>query len=224
MVESTETTATQLSCREAHLLLKVISVDKKFTKMSEEELQAGRHYIACNGCRKIGFATITGKTLTHKEALEAWAKRPGPLYLESITGGVFPSIKTFNEQLAIEHVWGRWVEWEGGHPGYNDMYESCPERSCSRLAYYWRSAGLSSHYDGERHVIGEIPFLISIFREEGWSLKNLLAIQKERVLYLLSEIRKVPKNLGHRADDMAEEIEANVKTLQALALGIQNPE
>ena len=131
-----ERTELELSCREAHLLLKVIPLRKNVKKMKEEEIGAIGHYLQCKDCRDRGLADILDTKLSCEEVILVWAECAGAVWLHcaSVLG---PRIDALIELYAAEHVWGKF-QWKNsvGGSGY-DTITACRERSCQSLHSYW---------------------------------------------------------------------------------------
>ena len=209
-----------LSCRESQLLLRAISPDKEYSAMTEEEQSAIRHYYSydmCRHCKEIGLTKILSIELSCQEALEKWAEKPGPLYQGS-------GVTTLREILAVEHVWGKMLattvdEKERIGLAYRNNIDNCKSKACIELMCYWMRAPLSIFYDGGREIAEQIPFLISLFKEEGWSLDKLLQIQTDRINKVLNSI-VTGKNLDnyHSKSDAVYEVRKNIEVLQALAI------
>src|SRR3989344_6429646 len=140
----------KLTCREAGLLIRHIHLDKPWKNYSPEEQTAMRHPLTYGGwttesyceCKEKGFIGVYGESPSCKEALESWAKNPGPIYL------VGSNNLTLKDVLGVEHVWGRWERSEFGK-GYNSHIGSCENKPCTALMNYWQSTPFSSQYDGE---------------------------------------------------------------------------
>jgi hypothetical protein len=203
----------ELSCRESQLLLKVIPMEKELSGGSPEEKAAAGHYIGCDPCQRKGLHEITGTKLSCQEAILVWAKSNRALFLSGRD-----DIKT---QLAKEHVWGRWVKRTDDH-GFDSSFERCQNKPCEKLFIYWQRVPMSSHYDGGSGVIHLLPAVLEIFREQKWSLNEILKIQRERISLVIEHLakRKIPPPGGHYNDlyEPQVEVNANVKALQELIL------
>lgn len=211
-----------LSCREAQLLLSVMPVREKFTKMRPVERAAFKHYLHCHLCRGLGLAKILDRELSCQEALLVWAKNPGALWLH------LQSVEILIEECAVEHVWGKFrVEETEGIRGY-DQSAACQQSPCRALWSYWQNVPMSSMAgDGADGVIGELPFLLRIFQENDFSLEPLFKIQKERMAELLENLKKGKITISpghyHSMPELVGEVQANVEALQQLALDLANP-
>ncbi|MDP2587802.1 MAG: hypothetical protein Q8P33_03455 [bacterium] len=212
----------KLSCREAHLILRVIPLRKNVSEMKEEEIASIKHYIHCKDCRDRGLADVLDTQLSCKEANLVWAERASALWLDcsSMFG---PRVETIIELYATEHVWGRyqWKNSMGGH-GW-DIGTGCREHSCQALHSYWASIPMSSGAgDGPGGVIQLFPFLFETFLEEKWPLDELLAVQKKRIAALLEDIKSgiVTVSTGHYSCtyELLEEIQEHIAVLQKLAV------
>ncbi len=212
-----------LSCRESQLLLRVIPLDKKYSEMNPEEQAAVAHYCTNNGgnyggclpCKKSGLSKIISREISCKEAIEIWATKPGPFYLGS-------EVETIREITALEHVWGRRIprteeEKESYKTVWEDNVEACKNKPCESLMYYWMQAPLSLFYDGEKETSKQIPFLINVFKEEGWPLDNLLDIQRDRIYAVLDSITKGKKMHDYpNINDGINDVINNINVLQEL--------
>lgn len=212
----------ELSCREAHLILRVIPMRKNVSQMKEEEIASIKHYIYCKNCRDRGLADILDTKLSCKEAVLVWAERAGALWLDcSLVFGF--RIETLMELYAIEHVWGKY-QWKNSVGGNGwDIGTGCCERSCLNLHSYWASVPMSSSAgDGPDGVIHLFPFLFEMFLKEKWLLDELLAVQKKRVAAVLKDIKsgKVTVSSGHyhSIDELMAEIREHITALQKLAV------
>lgn len=212
-----------LSCREAELLLRVIPLDKERKDMKPEEVGAVEHYYnlnpGCKPCRERGIRKILQREISCQGALETCANNPGPLYLSGI--------RSLKELLAVEHVWGRWIPRDEG--SYHFQIESCKEKPCFGLRYFWINTPLSSAYNGEKEVAEEIPFLIKVFRETGWPLENILNIQSRRIEEVLEKLTQERKRssferemgfevVNDRGTYALHEVNANLDILQQIVL------
>ena len=196
-------TPTELSCREAQLLLRACQKDTDWKQLPQESQDAMRHYAQCEGCRTRGLGDICNTTIHHQEALEVVSRNSGPRYL--FNGA------TLYEQLAIEHIWGHSQRQD---PSWNQ--EVCGEGGCNDLRTYWSRVGLSSHYDGEREIAKQIPFLIRIFIKNKWSVTKLLTIQRERVVLLLDCLKNgdIFQSGYPRIEDVIYEVKEHLEVLQ----------
>jgi hypothetical protein len=216
-----EKTEIELSCREAHLILRVIPLHKNVGEMKKEEIASIKHYIYCKNCRDRGLADILDTKLSCKEAILVWAERAGALWLDcsSMFG---PQIATIIELYAAEHVWGKY-QWQNSMSGHGwDIGTGCRERSCLNLHNYWARVPMSSSSDGPSGVIHLFPFLFEVFLKQEWSLNELLAVQKKRIAAVLKDIKsgKVTVSSGHyhSTDELMEEMREHFATLQKLAV------
>ena len=220
-----EKTELELSCREAHLILRVIPLRKNVNAMKEEEVVAIKHYLYCKDCRDRGLADILDTKLSCQEAVVVWAERANALWLDcSLVLG--PHIEALIELYAAEHVWGKY-QLKNSMGGYGwDTLTGCREHPCRSLRYYWESVPMStSAGDGPDGVISLFPFLFEIFLKERWPLDGLLAVQKKRIAEVLQDIRngKVTVSSGHyhsTKELMAEMLE-HIAALQKLAVHSQ---
>ena len=211
-----------LSCREAHLILRVIPLRKNVNEMKEEEIASIKHHIYCKNCRDRGFADILETKLSCKDAILVWAERAGALWLDcsSVFG---PRIETLIELYAAEHVWGKY-EWKNSMGGNGwDIGTGCRERSCLNLHSYWASVPMSSSAgDGPDGVIHLFPFLFEVFLKQGWAFDELLAVQKKRIAAVLKDIKsgKVTVSSGHyhSTDELMAEMREHVVALQKLVV------
>lgn len=210
----------EFSCETARLLLRVISVNKKDINMSREEGSALAHYLQCGACVEVGLSEILPHHLSCQNALEVWARKSTHLGLSS-------QVDTIIEQLAVEHVWGRWKDVNDGRDGklvYRDRhFGACKEPPCTALRDYWIATPLSMFYDGEHEVAQLMPFIIDIFIKQGWPLKKLFEIQRARISLLLDGLirGKLPPEVQghyHKVEDMSQEIYAGVTALQKIIL------
>lgn len=212
----------ELSCREAHLILRVILLRKNVREMKKEEVASVKHYIYCKNCRDRGLADILDTKLSCKDAILVWAERAGALWLDcsSIFG---PRIETLIELYATEHVWGKY-QWKNSMGGSGwDIGTGCRERSCLNLHSYWASVPMSSSAgDGPDGVIHLFPFLFETFLKEKWSLDGLLAVQKKRIAAVLKDIEsgKVTVSSGNynSIDELMAEMQEHIAALQKLAV------
>ena len=149
----------ELSCREAHLILRVIPLRKNVSEMKEEEIASINHYIYCKDCRDRGLADILDMKLSCQEVILVWAERAGALWLDcsSVFG---PRIEALIELYAAEHVWGKY-QWKNSMGGSGwDTLTSCHEHPCRALHSYWVNVPMSSGAgDGPDGVIHLFPFL-----------------------------------------------------------------
>lgn len=212
----------ELSCREAHLILRVIPLRKNVSKMKEEEIASIRHYIYCKDCRDQGLADILDTKLSCKEAILVWAERATALWLDC--SPVFSlDIKTLIELYAAEHVWGKY-QWKKSSGGQGwDIGTGCREHSCLNLYSYWALVSMSSSAgNGPGGVIHLFPFLFEAFIKEKWPLDELLAVQDKRIAAVLKDIRgrKVTVSSGHynSTDELMAEMREHVAALQKLAV------
>jgi hypothetical protein len=200
--DSTLKTKHALTHNEAQLVLGVMDPDKLDSEMSKNEIKAVEHYVNCEECQTDGLAKLLGLTLSCKDAVLIWAQNPGHLNLYA---------QTLRQKLAAEHVWGR-----------GRLEENfCQNHPCQLLRHHFMTAkGCSSVPPGGINDL--FPFLIDIFRHEGWPLNELFTIQEERVHELLRSIKsgKVDVSEGYyfSADELMEEIERHVRCLQQFAL------
>lgn len=212
----------ELSCREAHLILRVISLRKNVSEMKEEEIASIKHYIYCKDCRDRGLADILDTKLSCKEAILVWAEQAGALWLDcsSVFG---PRIETLIGLYAAEHVWGKY-QWKNSMGGSGwEIGTGCRERSCRNLHSYWASVPMSSSAgDGPDGVIRLFPFLFDLFLRQEWPLDELLAVQKKRIAAVLKDIKngKVTVSSGHyhSTDELMAEMREHVATLQRLVV------
>lgn len=213
----------ELSCREAHLLLRVIPLLKNVKGMKEEEVAAIKHYIYCKGCRDCGLADILDTKLSCKEAILVWAQHAAAMWLSCID---FITAEKLIEFYAVEHVWGKY-QWENSMGGCGwDVTTSCQEQPCRSLHYYWAGVPMSSSAgDGPGGVIDLFPFLIETFLQEEWPLDELLTVQKDRIAAVLYCIKsgEVTVGNGHynSVDELVAEMKEHVAALQKLAVRSQ---
>lgn len=212
----------ELSCREAHLILRITPLRKNVKEMKEEEIAAIRHYLYCKVCRDRGLADILDTKLSCKEAILVWAEQVRALWL-SCAPDYFISMETIIEMYAVEHVWGKY-QWKNSMGGNGwDIGTGCPERSCLNLHGYWVSVPMSSSAgDGPNGVIHLFPFLFEVFLKQGWALDELLVVQKKRVATVLDDIEsgKVTVSRGHYHSiyELIAEMQEHVAALQKLAV------
>lgn len=212
----------ELSCREAHLVLRVIPVDKNGKEMKKEEVAAVRHYICCKDCRDRGLAEILDTKLSCQEAIFVWARTAQALWL-SCSPALCISAETLLEFYAVEHVWGKY-QWKNSMGGDGwDTFTGCRERPCRALHYHWDNVPMSSSAgNGPGGVIHLFPFLIEVFIKEKWPLDELLAIQKKRIADVLQDIKsgKVTVSSGHyfSIGELMEEIQEHIAALQKFAV------
>lgn len=186
---------------QAILLLRVIPQDKQFDEMLPEQKAAIIHYASCKECRKMGLGKILDYKISHQETLLVWAASSSTLWNSMQS-------ETIKEQLATEHIRGRYeLGNDRSGPDYNAS-SSCKEEACSRLRRHWSEAPISLFYDGDKEGAGELPLIISLFAEEQWPLEELLEIQKTHLHNLLENLPDT-----HRTS-----VEANIAALQKLAL------
>lgn len=211
----------ELSCREAHLILRVIPLRKNVSEMKEEEIASIKHYIYCKNCRDRGLADILDTKLSCKEAVLVWAERAGALWLDC--SSVFGPRIALIELYATEHVWGKY-QWKNSMGGCGwEIGTGCRERSCLSLYIYWADVPMSSSAgDGPGGVIHLFPFLFETFLKEKWPLDELLAVQRKRVAAVLKDIKsgKVTVSSGHyhSTDELMAEMQEHVAALQKLAV------
>lgn len=212
----------ELSCREAHLILRVIPLGKNVSEMKEEEIASIKHYIYCKDCRDRGLADILDTKLSCQQAILVWAERAGALWLDcsSVFG---PRIETLIELYAAEHVWGKY-QWKNSMGGSGwEIGTGCREHSCQALHSYWARVPMSSSAgDGPGGVIYLFPFLFETFLKEKWPLDELLAVQKKRIAAVLKDIKggKVTVSSGHynSTDELMAEMREHVAALQKLTV------
>lgn len=211
-----EKTELELSCREAHLILRVTPLRKNTKEMKEEEIAAIKHYLHCKSCRDRGLSDILDTKLTCREAILVWAEQAGAMWL--------CGLETLIEEYAVEHVWGKyqWQNWKGGH-GY-DTFTACREQPCLALHSYWARVPMStSAGDGPGGVIHLFPFLFDVFLKWKWPLDELLDIQKKRIAEVLKDIKSgevtVSSGHYHSTDELMEEVQEHVAALHKLAVG-----
>lgn len=212
----------ELSCREVHLILRVVPLRKNVSEMKKEEIASIKHYIYCKNCRDRGLADILDTKLSCREAILVWAERTSALWLDcsSIFG---PRIETLIELYATEHVWGKY-QWKNSMGGSGwEIGTGCREHSCLNLHSYWASVPMSSSAgDGPDGVIHLFPFLFETFLKEKWQLDELLAVQKKRIVAVLKDIKsgKVTVSSGHyhSIDELMAEMREHVAILQKLAV------
>jgi len=213
----------ELTCKEAGLLLKHIPLDKPYNEYTPEEAAALQHpltyvYSSPNDicdCKVGGFIHILGSP-SHQMALETWARNSGLL--------LYQNVKTLREIVSLEHVWGiRVPERDGeGNIEYFRTDKGCRFEVCSDLRNYWMQAPLSSSYDGGNEMAEEIPLLIRAFIQNKLPLKNLLDIQKDRMIKVLDaikmgDVRDAGNGHYHSKEEAIYEIKQNLEILQELA-------
>jgi len=169
----------EVPCEEARKRLKEIEEDLPPSLMNVEDAAVIRHYDMCQECLNLGLKKILGRSLKCKEALEVWAKNPLPLLIA-------PQ-KTIREKLAVEHVHGRRVVINNKVIFH---FDACNSSACSKLALFWHNAPLVPGYNAYQEKIQEMSLLIEVFFEEGWSVENLLKIQKERTQVVFLEAKE----------------------------------
>ena len=219
-----EQTTIELSCKESQLILRVIPKDKEYREMNEEETAAVDHYCSnqkkqyggCLPCKEVGLSKILSKEISCQEAIETWAKKPGPFYHGN-------DVQTLTEILALEHIWGRKVpttekEREIVVMAVHDNIDNCKKKPCTALMSYWRGVPLSLFYDGEKEIAKQIPFTIELFKENELSLENILAIQKKRVGNMLVSLAKGEERFDHyhQRSHSTYELMKHIEVLQNL--------
>ena len=101
---------------------------------------------------------------------------------------------------------------------WHDQIDPCGDYHCQVLHSYWAGCALSSHYDGEREIAGEIPLIMREFHAAGWPLDDLLTIQSKRVVSLVSSLVKGNVHEDyHNPHDAVREIHGHFEVLQKLA-------
>lgn len=212
----------ELSCREAHLILRVIPLRKNVSEMKKEERASIEHYLHCKDCLDRGLADILDTKLSCKEAILVWAEHAGELWLHCLP--IFGyRIKTLIELYATEHVWDEYQRENHMDDGSDwKIHTGCREHSCQTLCNYWKSIPtvlLSGSVGGAIHLF---PFLFEIFLKEKWSLDELLVVQKNRISAVLKDIKdgKITVLSGHyhSIDELMAEMQEHVAALQKLAV------
>jgi len=218
-----ETFELELSCREAHLILRIIPLRKSVGEMKEEETAAIKHYIYCKDCRNRGLSEILDTKLSCQEAVLVWAECASALWLNcsSVFG---PRVGELLELYAVEHVWGKY-QWENSMGGCGwDTFTGCRKHSsCQALQSYWANVPMSTGAgDGPYGVIYLFPFLFETFLKEKWPLAKLLEVQERRIVAVLEDIKngKVTVSSGHyhSVGELIKEIREHVVALQKLAI------
>lgn len=212
----------KLSCREAHLILRITPLCKNLSEMKEEEIVAIEHYFYCKYCRDRGLADILDTKLSCKEAILVWAERACALWL-ACNPAFAPCFDTLIEIYATEHIWGKyqWINSMGGC-GW-DINTGCYKHSCLNLYKYWERVPMSGSLgDGPDGVIHLFPFLFNLFLKQKWPLDELLAVQRKRIAALLEDIKsgkiRVSKRHYHSVGEVMEEMQKHIAVLQKLAV------
>ena len=212
----------ELSCREAHLVLRVIPLRKNVNEMKEEEIASIKHYLNCKDCRDRGLIDILDTKLSCQEVILVWAEHAGALWMD-VSSMFGPRIETLVELYAAEHVWGKY-QWKNSMGGSGwETFTRCPEHSCRTLHSYWARVPMSTMSgDGPDGVIYLFPLLFEIFLKEKWTLDELLVVQKKRIARVLKDIKnnKVTVSSGHynSVDELMAEMQEHVTVLQKLVI------
>jgi len=196
--DSTDQKETDLTHREAKLVLERLNPDIGAEKISGQNQAAVDHYLPvmrgagraegydylCKECSEAGMADLINLRTDCKEAIEVFAQM---LPLNSIDlldfREFWPGAKagTLRQLVAIEHIWGR--------PGYHEndsehsLSKSCDCKMCSQV--FRTCCDVSRTNGGSQGAI--LSDLIDLFVEAGWSPNQLFALQKDRVKEIADE-------------------------------------
>ncbi|MFC1640777.1 hypothetical protein ACFL2D_01860 [Patescibacteria group bacterium] len=219
-----------MPCTEARAALRVISLNKMFEEMTDDEKKPCRHYIHCDDCRREGLDVILGEPISCMNALLEWARKPGPLWLD-----IIPGLHVHHDNLiqiqAIEHVWGKF-NWENqaGGSGWEVWTRTCTadKSPCTDLFRTWQCTPLSSHSNGEETVYHQLAALVRAFAHQGWPTGEILKIQTERIQKLVQGLRtkEIPdddQGCYNSMTDLGEEIQAHIHALQSFVPPNQSP-
>jgi len=204
----------KLSCREARLILKSIPVRKEPNDMEEKEKGAIWHYVNCKRCRSLGLENILGREIPCQEAILVWAKYPGEALYENFSQVLNRTFTTLIELCAVEHVCGKLKFWDKNES--YDVSTAFRKRPCRKLNEYWHDRKNKENWK----IANEFPFLVELFRKEGWPLDGLLAVQKERIGKIIEDMKSgkhaVSAGSYRSMDDLVSEVEKYIGVLQEL--------
>ncbi|HEY4486748.1 MAG TPA: hypothetical protein VJB70_03380 [Candidatus Paceibacterota bacterium] len=168
----------ELSCREAQLLLRTISLFDEVDNLNYvflEQRAAAKHCsVECDECIKKGFEKILEvEPLSCREALEIWSSMDIKSRLSGFPGG---QAETLYQKLALEHIFGRQLlkDKEDPNPGQSrhffNRFEMCNKKACDG-AYHLVKSESSPVQDVYRVYHA---FLLELFFREGWNIKGIL--------------------------------------------------
>ncbi|OGZ98873.1 MAG: hypothetical protein A3C07_04745 [Candidatus Sungbacteria bacterium RIFCSPHIGHO2_02_FULL_47_11] len=184
----------ELSCREAQLLLRTISLDVAMgdvEKVSDEQRAAMVHASECNDCVKKGFLEILGgPPLDCKHALEIWAGMN--LYRGSIGTTPFGYAHTLREKLALEHIFGRQLKTDAGaFQGLglqwwdHNRFGKCDLVPCKKTNLF--VLGCDSTRSCGAVYENYHQFLLELFFRKGWGIETVL---DKQVAFLEEELKR----------------------------------
>lgn len=205
----TTATSTELSCREAKLVLQVAPFNEAIKELGENELAAALHYAECDACRRTGLGGILSQSIDCQEALEICARTTRQWLLFATEA------KTLKEQLVFEHIMGKHIKITKDEiiEGATEQdqarikeawltavdretmelydYGACEERPCKNLRHHsrgsWVTVEAYINSNGVSVRAHPLVFLVRVFREEGWPLDKLFEIQIERVAEIMQD-------------------------------------
>lgn len=165
----------------------------------------------CPRCRRSGLATILVKAVPCAQALLTLARTLGHHHLEEGN--------TLEMCLAIEHVWGSEVPSDGG----SIRIRACTHSACRKIVALWQKVSQSEFYESNGQLTRQIPLTVRIFAEEGFDMREILLLQRERVQKLLRRLGQ-PKSLPARERESAlAELALLIEVLHELALRNSHP-
>lgn len=180
-----------LSCREAELILRVLEPETRLEK-NETARDAIAHVMyECGICGQRGLSVIAERAMTCERAITVWAAKREPFNLKAAD--------TFEQALALEHIWKRCNEWP-----------------CRQICAYQRN--ISKLAPTVEKALGQLTaFVVGLFIETGWPVGELIGNQarnaKDTLDTLVPEIGDELKYLRFLGDKILGNFRAALSEL-----------